>query len=83
MPNESAVCVSLGTLLTNMARNYPEVKLQENLDTEIMEVLLQEARDSYDAEIVIELTSNTSDEMDTNIDRIEAWVKQWQADNEQ
>ena len=65
-----------------MSRNYPEVKLQENLDTEIMEVLLQEARDAYDAEIVIELTSNTSDEMDTNIDRIEAWVKQWQKDNE-
>lgn len=73
----------LGTLLTDIFRNYPEVKLQENLDTEIMEVLLQEARDAYDAEIVIELTSNTSDEMDTNIDRIEAWVKQWQADNEQ
>ena len=46
-----------------------------------MEVLLQEARDSYDDEIVIELTSNTSDEMETNVDRIEAWVKQWRADN--
>lgn len=81
-PYESAVYV-FGALLTMRFRNYPEVKLQENLDTEIMEVLLQEARDAYDAEIVIELTSNTSDEMDTNIDRIEAWVKQWQADNEQ
>ncbi len=46
-----------------------------------MEVLLQEARDSYDDEIVIELTSNTSDEMETNVDRIEEWVKQWKADN--
>ncbi|OAA77445.1 POS9-activating factor FAP7 [Akanthomyces lecanii RCEF 1005] len=63
------------------ARNYAEAKLQENLDSEIMEVLLQEARDSYDDEIVIELTSNTSDEMETNVDRIEAWVKQWKADN--
>lgn len=47
-----------------------------------MEVLLQEARDSYDEEIVIELTSNTSEEMETNVDRIEAWVKQWKSDNE-
>lgn len=68
-------------ILTLFNRDYPEIKLQENLDSEIMEVLLQEARDSYDEEIVIELTSNTSDEMDTNVDRIEAWVKQWKSDN--
>ncbi len=67
--------------LTYLHRNYAEAKLQENLDSEIMEVLLQEARDSYDEEIVIELTSNTSDEMETNVDRIEAWVKQWKAEN--
>ncbi|CAG9999955.1 unnamed protein product, partial [Clonostachys byssicola] len=63
------------------ARNYPEIKLQENLDTEIMEVLLQEARDAFDEEIVIELQSTTSEEMDTNVDRIEAWVTQWKKDN--
>jgi adenylate kinase len=57
------------------------VKLQENLDSEIMEVLLQEARDSYDEEIVVELTSNTSDEVDSNVARIEAWVAQWIKDN--
>lgn len=62
-------------------RNYAEAKLQENLDSEIMEVLLQEARESFDEEIVIELTSNTSDEMESNVDRIEAWVKQWKTDN--
>ncbi|OBT78488.1 hypothetical protein VF21_00979 [Pseudogymnoascus sp. 05NY08] len=62
-------------------RNYPELKLQENLDSEIMEVLLQEARDSYDEEIVVELTSNTSEEVDSNVARIEAWVAQWMKDN--
>lgn len=46
-----------------------------------MEVLLEEARDSYDEEIVVELTSNTSDEMESNVDRIEAWLKQWRLDN--
>lgn len=46
-----------------------------------MEVLLQEAREAYDADIVIELTSNTSDEMESNVDRIEAWAKQWISDN--
>lgn len=46
-----------------------------------MEVLLQEAREAFDEEIVIELTSNTSEEMESNVDRIEAWVKQWKIDN--
>lgn len=47
-----------------------------------MEVLLQEARESFDEEIVIELTSNGLDEMDSNLDRIEAWLTQWKKDNE-
>ncbi|KAI1827545.1 AAA domain-containing protein [Xylaria intraflava] len=63
------------------ARKYPEAKLQENIDSEIMDVLLQEARESYDENIVIELTSNTTDEMESNVDRIEAWVEQWKKDN--
>ncbi|EON96112.1 putative pos9-activating factor fap7 protein [Phaeoacremonium minimum UCRPA7] len=62
-------------------RKYPEVKLQENLDSEIMEVLLQEARDSYDEEIVVELSSNTSEEMEANVERIEQWLRQWKEDN--
>ncbi|TVY92869.1 Adenylate kinase isoenzyme 6-like protein [Lachnellula willkommii] len=63
------------------ARNYPEAKLQENLDSEIMEVLLQEARDSYDEEIVVELTSNSTEEMDSNVARIESWLAQWKKNN--
>ena len=64
-----------------MRRDYSEVKLQENLDSEIMEVLLQEARDSYDEEIIVELTSNTSDDMESNIERIESWIGQWKKNN--
>lgn len=63
------------------SRKYPEAKLQENLDSEIMEVLLQEARDSYEQQIVVELTSNTTEEMESNIDRIEEWIKQWKKDH--
>lgn len=64
-----------------MCRDYPEAKLQENLDSEIMEVLLQEARDSYDEEIIVELTSNTSDDMESNIERIESWIGHWKTNN--
>ncbi|OHE93351.1 POS9-activating factor FAP7 [Colletotrichum orchidophilum] len=57
-----------------------KAKLQENLDSEIMEVLLQEAREAFDEEIVVELTSNTADEMEVNISRVEAWLEQWKKD---
>ncbi|KAH9909818.1 AAA domain-containing protein [Xylariomycetidae sp. FL2044] len=74
--------VSTTTLYDRLsARKYPEAKLQENIDSEIMEVLLEEARDSYEPEVVVELTSNTTDEMESNVDRIESWVAQWKRDN--
>ena len=73
--------VNSPTDIATPLRKYPEAKLQENLDSEIMEVLLQEARDSYAPEMVVELTSNTTDEMESNLDRIESWFKQWKKDN--
>ena len=59
------------------ARNYPERKLQDNLDSEIMEVLLAEARESYDDEIVVELQSNEVDDIDNNVERVELWIRNW------
>ena len=48
-----------------------------------MQVILEEARESYDEEIVIELRSETTDDMESNADRIAAWVAQWIKDNGQ
>ena len=59
------------------ARGYSEAKLQENLDCEIMEVLLQEAKEAYDDQIVMELKSAVAEDMDGNVDRISLWVEQW------
>ncbi|MCJ1275662.1 factor activating pos9 [Puttea exsequens] len=59
------------------ARQYPENKMQENLDSEIMEVLLEEARESYDEEIVVELRSDEVEDIEANVERIEAWVIDW------
>ena len=42
-----------------------------------MQTILEEARDSYRKEIVIELQSNTTDELENNLERIEAWIQQW------
>ncbi|CAK9438720.1 uncharacterized protein LODBEIA_P29440 [Lodderomyces beijingensis] len=62
-------------------RNYKDAKIQENLDCEIMEVVLNEARDSYIPDIVIELQSDNAEQMDENVDRILSWVENWIKDH--
>lgn len=64
-------------------RGYPETKRNENMECEIMQVVLDEARESYAKEIVHEVQSNTLDDMESNVGRIEQWTKQWIKDNEQ
>lgn len=55
-------------------RSYPQAKITENVECEIMMVLLQEAHDSYDQAIVVPLPSNTPQDMDSNVQRILQWV---------
>ena len=52
-------------------------KIQENNDAEIMEVVLEEARSSYPAEIVVELQSEGTEDLEANVARIVQWVKTW------
>ncbi|KAF2841431.1 P-loop containing nucleoside triphosphate hydrolase protein [Patellaria atrata CBS 101060] len=63
------------------ARGYVKKKLDENMDVEIMEVLLNEARESYDENIVVKLQSDTLEDIDSNVERIEVWIRNWKQDN--
>ena len=63
-------------------RGYNETKRNQNLECEIMRVVIDEAKESYAQEIVQELGNNTIEEMDQNVDRIEAWYHQWIQDHE-
>ncbi|EOA89349.1 factor activating pos9 [Exserohilum turcicum] len=64
------------------ARGYKGKKLEENMDSEIMQVLLDEARESYKEEIVIELRSDRTGDVEANLERCERWVEQWKKDRE-
>lgn len=64
------------------ARGYSEHKRSENMESEIMQVVLEEAREAYDGSIVHEVTSNTLTDMESNVQRVEAWIKQWLIDND-
>lgn len=62
-------------------RGYNEKKRTENLEAEIMQVVLEEARESYDIEIVHEVPSNTVEEIESNVERCRLWIEQWVANN--
>lgn len=64
-------------------RGYSEKKRDDNMECEIMQVVLDEAKENYAAEIVHELTSNNIEEMNANIERVQAWIKQWILDQEE
>lgn len=66
------------TLFDRLAkRGYSEKKVAENVECEIMQVVYQEAVESYAPEIVQALESRTVEDMETNIERTLAWVEHW------
>ncbi|XP_072749689.1 adenylate kinase isoenzyme 6 [Anoplolepis gracilipes] len=64
-------------------RGYCGKKLEDNIDCEIFQTILEEARSSYRKEIVHELMSNTLDQLTDNVNRICQWLEQWKIDNQQ
>ncbi|TFK30593.1 P-loop containing nucleoside triphosphate hydrolase protein [Coprinopsis marcescibilis] len=62
-------------------RGYPIKKIQENNEAEIMQIVLEEAHSSYPSEIVIELTSESTEDIEANVARLVEWVGQWKNDH--
>ncbi|CAH1765731.1 1739_t:CDS:2, partial [Entrophospora sp. SA101] len=58
-------------------RKYTGQKITENVDCEIFQIVLEEAKESYSEEIVVELQSNNTDDIENNLSRIEEWIKNW------
>ncbi|GLB36292.1 putative broad-specificity nucleoside monophosphate (NMP) kinase that catalyzes the reversible transfer of the terminal phosphate group between nucleoside triphosphates and monophosphates [Lyophyllum shimeji] len=58
-------------------RGYPLKKIQENNEAEIMQVVLEEARSSYPPEVVVELSSETMEDLAANVARIVEWIEIW------
>ncbi|XP_078041590.1 adenylate kinase isoenzyme 6 isoform X2 [Augochlora pura] len=63
-------------------RGYTGKKLEDNIDCEIFQTILEEAKSAYREEIVHELISNNMYEVTSNVDRICQWLEQWRIDNE-
>ena len=46
-----------------------------------MQVILDEAMGAYAKEIVHEVPSNTIEDMENNVTRVQQWYAQWMKDN--
>eukprot|EP00033_Pygsuia_biforma_P002056 GCRY01002284.1.p1 GENE.GCRY01002284.1~~GCRY01002284.1.p1 ORF type:complete len:224 (-),score=55.15 GCRY01002284.1:188-859(-) len=63
------------------ARHYNEDKINENMECEIFQVLFEEATESYDKNIVIEVKSNTEEDRASIIQRVKIWKENWIQDH--
>jgi broad-specificity NMP kinase len=74
-------CVQALSVLIFACRKYSLKKITENNEAEIMEVIAQEARDSYEPEIVVELKSESVGDLESNVARIVDWIHAWKKDH--
>ena len=51
------------------------------MDAEIMQVLLEEAKEGYDEEIVVEMYSEVAADVEQNVERVEQWIEAWKKAN--
>ncbi|PSR95169.1 Adenylate kinase isoenzyme 6 like [Actinidia chinensis var. chinensis] len=58
-------------------RGYTGSKLTNNIECEIFQVLLEEAKDSYPEDIVVALQSDTVDDINRNVTTLTDWVRSW------
>jgi adenylate kinase len=52
-------------------------KLTNNIECEIFQVLLEEARESYALDIVMPLRSDNVEDISNNVSTLTAWINNW------
>ncbi|KAK5810941.1 putative adenylate kinase isoenzyme 6 [Gossypium arboreum] len=58
-------------------RGYEGAKLSNNIECEIFQVLLEEAKESYSEDIVKALKSNNIDDITRNVSSLTDWIRSW------
>ncbi|XP_062082771.1 adenylate kinase isoenzyme 6 homolog [Humulus lupulus] len=59
------------------SRGYSEKKLSNNIECEIFQVLLEEAKESYPENIVMALKSDNIDDITRNVTTLTEWIRTW------
>jgi adenylate kinase len=61
------------------ARGYTQKKIEENLECEILEVCAEEARESYKPEVLLELLSESEEDVQANLTTVLGFLQKWVA----
>lgn len=64
-------------------RGYTGKKLEDNIQCEIFQIILEQARTTFEEEIVYELTSDNRNQLRSNVNSIFQWIQQWKLDNQE
>ncbi|XP_078427587.1 P-loop containing nucleoside triphosphate hydrolases superfamily protein [Wolffia australiana] len=59
------------------SRGYTGPKLTNNIECEIFQMMLMEARGSYREDIVVAMKSDSVDDISRNVSTLRSWVNQW------
>lgn len=59
------------------ARGYSELKIRENVQAEIMDVVMNEVAESYEHTPIQALASESVEDMHNNVEALVAWIEQW------
>lgn len=64
-------------------RGYQQEKIEQNIDSEIYNQIGEENTEYYGDEdtTLVELHSNSNRDMENNLQRLIAWIRQWRKDN--
>ncbi|GMH39615.1 hypothetical protein BSKO_07513 [Bryopsis sp. KO-2023] len=55
-------------------RGYSDLKIRENVTCEIMQVLVEEARESYKEDIIKVVQNDSVEELEMNVENIRQWI---------
>ncbi|XP_050213682.1 adenylate kinase isoenzyme 6 homolog [Mercurialis annua] len=59
-------------------RGYSENKITNNIECEIFQILLEEAKESYKEDIVVALRSDSVEDISRNVATLTNWARSWQ-----
>lgn len=61
-------------------RNYNTKKIQSNIECEIFQTILDEAKESYEDEIIFEIKGDKENDLEENVKSVKEWIEAFNKD---